>query len=54
MKNRYGEQLFCQLADQTVCALPAWMFDPECAKFSIGSPLVCAEAMRELRDVLST
>lgn len=54
MKNRYGEQLFCELADRTICALPAWMFDPECAKFSIGSPLVCADAMRELRDVLST
>jgi hypothetical protein len=54
MKNRYGEHLFCEVADGSICALPAWIFSPECAKFSIGSPLICAEAMRDLRDVLST
>jgi hypothetical protein len=28
------------------------MFSPECAQFSLGSPLIAVEALLQLRDVL--
>jgi hypothetical protein len=52
-KKRRGEYIFYQLPDGTICSLPAWMFSPaECAQFSLGSPLIAAEALVQLRDVL--
>jgi len=26
VKNRNGEQVFCELPNDTICALPTWMF----------------------------
>ena len=53
MRNRHGEHIFCELRDRTICSLPAWMFSPNCASFSVGTPLICAAALLELRDVLN-
>ena len=53
MKNRHGEHIFCELPNSTICSLPAWVFSPDCASFSVGPPLICEAALIELRDVLS-
>ena len=53
MKNRHGEHMFCELPNGTICSLPAWVFSPDCASFSVGPPLACAAALVELRDLLS-
>jgi hypothetical protein len=50
---RDGEQIFCQLPDNTLCVLPMRMFSAECAQFTVGPPLIGLEALRELRDVLT-
>jgi len=54
MKDCHGEHVFCQLPDQTICSLPAWMFNPQCVELSLGSPLIAVEALAELRDLLTT
>ena len=54
MKNRNGEQIFCELPNSTTCALPTWMFSADCARFTLGRPLIGIEALRELRDVLTS
>ena len=54
MKNRSGEQVFCELPNDTTCALPTWMFSADCARFTLGRPLIRIEALRELRDVLTS
>ena len=53
MKNRNGEQIFCELPNKTICALPTWMFNADCARFTLGRPLIRIEALRELREVLT-
>jgi len=53
MKDRHGEHIFCELPDRTICSLPSWMFSPDCASFSVGSPVICTAALLELRDVLN-
>ena len=54
MRDAQGEHIFCQLRDETICCLPAWMFSPECTKFTFGAPMVSAAALTELRDLLAT
>jgi len=54
MKDRHGEHIFCKLLDGTVCSLPSWMFRPECAYLTLGSPIVSVEALAALRDLLDT
>jgi hypothetical protein len=51
-KKRRGEYIFCELPDHTICSWPAWMFSPEYARLSLGSPLIAVEALLELRDLL--
>ncbi|HWS96547.1 MAG TPA: hypothetical protein VN620_08750, partial [Candidatus Methylomirabilis sp.] len=53
MNKRNGEQVFCELPDSTICALPTWMFSADCARFTVGPPLIHMEALCELRDVLT-
>ena len=53
VKTRNGEQIFCQLPDNTLCALPMWMFRAECAQLTVGPPVIAVEALCELRDVLT-
>jgi hypothetical protein len=52
--NRNGERVLCRLPDGTVGSLPAWMLRADSSQFTLGKPLVCVEALRELRDLLST
>ena len=54
MKDFHEEYLFVELADGTICSLPAWMFHPECAGFSQGPPLIAVEALVALRDLISS
>ncbi len=52
-KSNSGERVCCQLPDGTLCSLPSWMLNPECARFSFGSPLISVEALCELRHLLA-
>jgi len=54
MRDCHGEHLFVELVDGTVCSLPAWMFDRECASFSVGAPVIAVEALMALRDLLAS
>src|SRR5215831_16431890 len=54
MKYRHGEHLICERPDRSLCSVPRWMFDPECATFSLGQPAVAIEALHELRDLLTS
>jgi len=53
VKSRNGEQVFCELPNDTICALPTWMFSADCTRFTLGRPLIRIEALRELREVLT-
>ena len=52
--NRNGERVLCRLPDGTVGSLPAWILRPESSQFILGKPLIGLDALRELRDLLST
>ena len=52
--NRNGERVLCRLPDGTVGSLPAWMLRADSSQFTLGKPLVSVDALRELRDLLST
>ena len=51
--NRNGEHIFCELPNNTICALPSWMFDADCARLTLDRPLIGIEALRELRELLT-
>jgi|SRR5579875_1464823 len=53
MQDRHGEHRICERPDQTLCSVPCWMFNPECAAFSLEQPVIAAEALSELRDLLT-
>src|SRR2546427_785305 len=53
-RDRYGEHFFCRLPDDTICLLPAWMFDSANRKSAIGPPVIAIEALAALRDLLTT
>jgi len=40
-----GESLLCHLPDDTICALPTWMFEPACHEHSVGPPLIAVDAI---------
>ena len=52
--NRDGERVLCRLPDGSVCSLPAWILRPESSQFTLGKPLVSVDALRQLKDLLST
>jgi hypothetical protein len=52
--NRNGERVLCRLPDGTVASLPAWMLRAESSQLTLGTPLVSVDALRELRELLST
>src|SRR6266699_2731182 len=54
MRDCHGEHLFVELPDGTICSLPAWMFRPECASFSVGAPRIAVEALLVLRDLIAS
>jgi hypothetical protein len=45
-RDRHGEYIFVWLPDDTICGLPAWMFNAGCA------PFISVAALTELRDLL--
>ena len=51
-RNRHGEHVFCRLPDDTLCALPVWMFDPACAESTLGPAVIAVDALSALRDLL--
>ncbi len=53
MRDRHGEHVFCELPDSTICSVPAWVFSPDCASFSVGAALICTSALLELRHLLN-
>ena len=52
MKQRYGERVLCYLPDNTICGLPAWIFNSDCAHLDLGVPLISIEALIELHRLL--
>jgi hypothetical protein len=52
--SRNGERVLCRLPDGTVGSLPAWMLRAESSQFILGKPIIGVDALRELRDLLST
>src|SRR5207253_10528961 len=40
--------------DDTICLLPAWMFDPTNRESAIGPPVIAIDALAALRDLLTT
>ena len=50
-----GEYVFCELPNGTVAGLPAWMTEVSaCAAVEAGDVMASAEALAELRDLVST
>ena len=41
------------LPDNSICGLPAWIFNPSCAEFVLRRPPISIEALTELRDLLT-
>ena len=50
--DRDGERLLCQAPDGRLHSLPGWMCSPECLQFSLGSPLISADALGQLRALV--
>ena len=51
-RDRHGERVFCRLPDDTICALPTWMFDPVSTDWLLGPPVISVEALSALHDLL--
>jgi hypothetical protein len=51
-RERRGEILFCELPDETVIAVPAWMTHSEAAHLALGPPQPSTDALIELRALL--
>ena len=52
-KDRGDERIYCEL-DGKIYPLPNWMLSPECSQFSVGPPVISAEALVELRELLTS
>jgi hypothetical protein len=52
-RDSSGEQLYCTIDDNTICALPVWMFNPECTHLSLGPPVIELAALIELQELLT-
>jgi len=51
---REGGLVICLGSDGKRWVLPQWMLDPECAQYEVGAPLVSIQALRRLREQLSS
>jgi hypothetical protein len=51
-EDRDGERLLCQAPDGRLHSLPGWMCSPECLQFSLGAPLISADALVQLRALV--
>src|SRR5437879_13651119 len=50
-KDRAGQRIFCE-SDGKIYPIPTWMLSPECSQLLLGPPLISAEALGELHDLL--
>lgn len=51
-KDRAGQCIYCE-SEGRIYPVPSWMLSPECAQLLLGPPLVSAEALAELHDLLT-
>jgi hypothetical protein len=52
-KDRAGQRIYCE-SDGKIYAVPSWMLSPECSQLLLGPPLISAEALGELHDLLTS
>lgn len=52
-KGRLGERVYCE-SDSKIYPIPSWMLSPECSQLLLGPPLISAEALCELHDLLTS
>src|SRR5437016_13153411 len=52
-KDRAGQRIFCE-SDGKIYPVPSWMLSPECSQLLLGPPLISAEALGELHDLLTS
>ena len=50
-KDRAGQRIYCE-SDGKIYPVPSWMLSPECSQLLLGPPLISAEALGELHDLL--
>jgi hypothetical protein len=51
-RERRGETLLCELTDETVIAVPAWMTHSDAANVALGPPQPSTDALLQLRALL--
>src|ERR1035438_7228502 len=51
-REHRGETLFCELPDEIVIAVPAWMTHSDAANLALGPPQPSTDALLELRALL--
>ena len=52
-KVRAGQRIYCE-SDGKIYPVPSWMLSPECSQLLPGPPLISAEALGELHDLLTS
>jgi hypothetical protein len=52
-KDRAGQRIYCE-SDGKIYPVPSWMLSPECSQLLLGPPLISAEALGELHDLLTS
>ena len=52
-KDRAGQRIYCE-SDGKIYPIPRRMLSPECSQFSLGPPLISAEALGELHDLITS
>src|SRR5213076_3340074 len=52
-KDRAGQRIYCE-SDGKIYPIPSWMLSPECSQLLLGPPLISAEALGELHDLLKS
>ena len=50
-KERVGLRIYCE-SDGKIYPVPSWMLSPECSQLLLGPPLISADALGELHDLL--
>ena len=50
-EDRAGQRIYCE-SDGKIYPIPSWMLSPECLQLLLGPPLISAEALSELHDLL--
>ena len=50
-KDRAGQRIYCE-SDGKIYPVPSSMLSPECSQLLLGPPLISADALGELHDLL--